>query len=190
MDDDFIDALSLEDDINTIEAEDIGIPSEIKVIAPDIPDVKLLHDIPQRIRLDAVDIPKIIQVRAEKPIPEVIEIKGTSIPKSIELDASNVPRAIKLDTSDLPSAIPLEVPKDFGIKLDASDVPETIQVVGIPDAIELKGEIPKEIIAKLEVPENIEIPLVYKGGPVPLELKMPKGESDENGPCFMLVPCE
>jgi hypothetical protein len=45
-----------------------------------------------------------------------------------------------------------------------------------------------EIIASLEIPENLEIPLVYKGPPIPVQFESTLGDN-ENQPCFTLVPC-
>jgi hypothetical protein len=82
----------------------------------------------------------------------------------------------------------LAVPIFPDIKIDASSIPETIKVTGIPESIEVK--IPSEIKAKLEIPENLEIPLVYKGGPVPIQFDSSNLFGAEDRPCFALVPCE
>ena len=68
-------------------------------------------------------------------------------------------------------------------------MPKTIEVTGIPESIEIKGQIPSEIFIK--APENLEVPLVYKGGPIPIQLDMKSlsNGSDEETPCFALVPC-
>jgi PKD repeat protein len=93
----------------TIETEEIGIPSEINIIAPEIPDIRVLHDIPAAIQVVAPKIPDIrvtgfegipkeIRVIADK-FPE-IAIDVTQIPKSIPLDASEIPTTIRLDASE------------------------------------------------------------------------------------------
>jgi hypothetical protein len=53
-----------EDDTLTAQAMDVqmeqlGITSEIIVKAPNIPDIRILHDIPAMIRLDVPEIPDI-----------------------------------------------------------------------------------------------------------------------------------
>jgi hypothetical protein len=73
------------------------------------------------------------------------------------------------------------------IRVDGSEIPDVIKVVGIPDVIEVK--MPSEIVAKLEVPENLEIPLVYKGGPVPIQFDTSNLLEGEERACFALVPC-
>jgi len=153
-----------------MDADSLGIPSEIPIIAPEIPDIKMIHDLPEKIAIES-NIPSVIKLESEQIIPNKITIEG-------------IPDPIKIDASDIPTAITLEVPEDLprSIKLDAS---------GIPDFIELRGNIPSEITAKLVVPENLEIPLVYKGGPVPIKLDTTSlvGENDDL-PCFALVPCK
>ena len=123
-------------------------------------------------------------------IPEEIRLIG-ELPSTISIDATGLPTSIKFDSTDLPSVIRLEVPTDFPTKItiDASAIPTEIKVVGIPDAIELKGNIPSEI--NIKIPENLEVPLVYKGDPIRIQMDL-KGLTGENGedlPCFALVPC-
>ena len=48
---------------------------------------------------------------------------------------------------------------------------------------------PEEIIAKLEIPDNLEVPLVYKGSPIPIQFDN-TNLGDGSGPCFTLVPCD
>ncbi len=72
----------------------------------------------------------------------------------------------------MPSSIKLDMPFPIPsvITLDASAIPTSIQVKGIPSTIEIKENIPREIIAKLQIPENLKIPIVYEGGPIPLDI--------------------
>jgi len=172
-----------------INPNSLGIPSEIKIIAPVFPEIRIKHDIPETLKLDVPKIPN-IQVELKDIIPTDIQIIGQdTIPRTIELNASNVPEAIKLDASEIPAALILEPASDFPekIQLDASGLPKEIPVTGIPDSIEVK--IPSEITARLEVPENIEVPLVYKGGPVPIEFGKSTLAGDGEAPCFQLIPC-
>lgn len=167
---------------------DIGnnfnIPSEINLIVPKIPDVKVIHDIPTAIEIISpkIPLPERISIVAESNIPSVIEIKGYDIPKTIILDASN-----------LPKSIPIEVPDNFpkSIKIDASDIPSVMHVIGIPQTIEIKG-IPEYL--ELKMPENPEVELVYKGSPIPLDVKVHLDissiASDElKKNCVAIVPC-
>jgi len=184
----------------SFDGNDLGIPSEIKIIAPvNLPHVQMVHDLPTEIKLRVPKIPDIKianhdkPIRIEgpiKPLPTQIRIKSdVNLPNTIELIADNVPKAIKLDASDVPLAIRLEMPAYFPsiIFLDASGIPATIQVTGVPKSIELLHNLPSYI--PLVVPENLEVPLVYKGSPIPIQLTMDNitGENGEN--CFALVPC-
>ena len=176
-DEDFIDGFENLDSVIKIEAETLGIPSKITVIAPDIPSkIEIEHSIPDKILLE---IPDIKFVGLESIPSEIKLISETTIPKTIMLDASAIPNFIKI-----------EIPDDFPrtIMLDASAIPTEIKVTGIPETIELIGNIPTEI--PLTIPENAEIPLVYKGGPVPLTFSPEIMEGlDDDTPCFALVPC-
>jgi hypothetical protein len=173
-----------------IQAEEVGIPSEITLKIPEIPDIKVLHDIPAIIRVESPKIPDIRIIAPDVPIPNEIRINSENVPSTIELLATNIPSSIKLETSNLPSSIKLEVPNVMPtIKIDASGIPEKIQVVGIPSAIELIGA-PSEI--KLVMPEKPEIELVYKGAPIDVKINLDVTKlTGENGeqPCFALVPC-
>jgi hypothetical protein len=167
--------------------ENAGIPSEIKIVAPNIPDVKLIHDLPSTIRLEVPEIPKEIFLRSDLP-KEISLVIADNFPRTIELVADNVPRSILLDASEIPPYIQIGVPVDFPkeIKLDASEIPKEIKVVGIPNYIELIG--PSEI--KLVVPE---VEMVYKGAGIPIDVKIELDVSKlvdtEGKNCVAIVPC-
>lgn len=186
LDRDFTFEDELDSSINVMY-ENAGIPSEIKLIAPNIPDVKLIHDLPSTIRLEVPEIPKEIFLRSELP-KEISLVLADNFPKTIELTADNVPRSILLDASEIPPYIQIGVPVDFPkeIKLDASDIPKEIKVVGIPNYIELIG--PSEI--KLVVPE---VEMVYKGASIPvdvkIELDVSKLVNSDGKNCVQIVPC-
>ena len=191
LDDDYTDEFDPDEPLQfQIDNSQIGIPSEIKVIAPKFPDINVVHDIPKSIFVNS-QIPNRIELYQSQPLLHAHEIKLLNehvIPKSIEIKAIDIPNSIKLDTDSLPNFISLAVPTFPDIRVDASEIPETIRVVGIPDSIEVK--IPSEITAKLEIPDNLEIPLVYKGGPVPIQFDSSNLFGGEDRPCFALVPCE
>jgi hypothetical protein len=173
----------------TAQSSALGIPSEIKIIPPDMPDIQIKHDLPTSINLNVPSIPDIRIIGPDKELPTEIRILG-GIPSTIQVQ-SDIPEVISIDASGLPDVIYLQPVKNFPTTLyvDASGIPNKIQVVGIPDIIELKHNLPDHIDLKL--PENLEIPLVYRGSPVQIELTMPSlvGSGDADQPCFMLVPC-
>ena len=186
MGEDFVDDLSDED--FDIEIGDIGIPSEIKIAVPKFPDIKVNHDIPEFINVNS-DLPKRIVLYQADPIPKEIRIVSESVmPSTINIDYSGMPDSIKVDASSIPGVImlkSLDIPEK--ILVDGSSIPDTIKVVGIPESIEVK--MPSEIVAKLQVPENLEIPLVYKGGPVPIQFDSSNLLGGDDQTCFALVPC-
>lgn len=185
LDDNFVDDFSTED--FDIEVGDLGIPSEIRVVAPKFPDIKINHDIPDFIELKS-DIPSKIVVYQADVMPKEIRVVADSIPDSIAINASSVPNSIAIDASSVPGVISLVAPDlPSVIKLDGSGIPDLIRVTGVPESIEVR--MPSEIVARLEVPENLEVPLVYRGDPVPI--KFDSSVISENGEqmCFALVPC-
>jgi hypothetical protein len=185
LDDNFTDDFNTED--FDIEINDLGIPSEIKIAVPKFPDIQVKHDIPNFIDIKS-DIPSRIVLYQADVLPREIRIVNESvIPEIIRLDSKDIPNAISLDASGIPGSISL-VPVDIPsvIRLDGSEIPDTIRVVGIPDSIEVK--MPSEIVARLELPENLEVPLVYKGGPIPIQFDN-SNLAGEDQACFALVPC-
>jgi len=170
---------------------DLGIPSEISLVAPEIPELKLIHNLPSSISLEVPAIPTIEAKWIGEPLPSEIRfVSDNLIPTTINLLATEIPAAIPIDATAIPTALRLEPASNFPteLKLNAEDMPTEVKVTGFPDSI--KVDIPSEIVAKLEVPENLEVPLVYKGGPIPIEFgKQTLMNSSGEGPCFQLVPC-
>jgi hypothetical protein len=173
-----------------IQSDDLGIPSEIIIKMPEIPDIRIIHDVPAMIRIDSPNFSDIRIIGPEVPLPTQININADNLPTTIDLVITNLPSSIKLDTFELPSSIKLEVPDSMPtIKIDASGIPERIQVVGIPSSIELTGA-PSEI--KLVMPDKPEIEMVYRGAPIDVKINLDISKlTGENGdqPCFALVPC-
>lgn len=173
-----------------VEYEAVGIPSEIKIAPPQFPDIKVVHDLPQEIKLTPVDVPREIALRLIEPLPKSISITH-DIPSMIELVGLEIPKVVKVE-HDLPEAIRLDVLGEIPsqITIDATGIPESIKLVGAPETIELKG--PESI--KLVLDDNIEVPLVYRQGPIELKVELDMQKimgTDENGenPCVMIVPC-
>ena len=168
----------------------LGIPNEISVIVPKFPTIKVEHNIPFKIAIEAPEIPNLSILGGEKIPTKIAVVQEIPIPMVITVE-SKLPTIITIDGSTLPGFISLSVPDNFPtmISIDASGIPKTIQVIGVPESIELKGNIPSEI--KVTIPDNLEIPLVYKGGPIPIKFdeKALLGENGEDLPCFAIVPC-
>jgi hypothetical protein len=186
-----------DDNIN-VNVEDIGIPTEIQVVAPNFPRmIRLEHDLPEKIDINEPYIPERIFIEGPaQPLPDRIEIVADfNIPDSIELTATNVPQTIELVGRSIPEVIRLDVPSNFpeSIKLDASDIPETIKVTGVPESITLIHDIPKEVF--LKAPEGLEIPIAWKGAPmdvnvkVDLDIQKLTGEDRQDVQCVAIVPC-
>lgn len=91
---------------------DLGLPHEIAVIVPKIPDIKVIHDlpksielksdIPRKIFLDTSDMPRTVFLEPAPNLPSFIQVIGmpatlpvTGIPKTIEI-IENIPRTIQL----------------------------------------------------------------------------------------------
>jgi hypothetical protein len=175
-----------------IEYSSVGIPSEITILPPEFEDINVVHDLPTELRL-LHDLPTEIRVvnSPEFQVPSIIQVVS-DLPKTIELIATDIPRSIEL-IGNIPTKIELigvkDIPKEITLK--AEGIPETIQVVGIPKTIELIFDAPG---IPLLIPDNLEIPLVFKGAPIEMKIEMPKEWSAPEGeegdyPCVMIVPC-
>ena len=97
-----------------VEYEPVGIPSEIKIVPPNMDDLKGI--IPEKIKIDASEV-KIPNIKIEGP--------DSPIPNYIRFDASEVPEAIDLVYKG--QEIPIKVETEVVIKLDA-DIPHRILV--------------------------------------------------------------
>src|SRR5690606_5986700 len=93
-----------------VEIADLGIPSEIKVVMPHIPDIRVIHDVPALIKVEMPKIPDIKIIGPDVPLPSEIRVVNAGIPQSIELVATKVPESIKLDATGVPRSIKLELP--------------------------------------------------------------------------------
>ena len=190
FDDEFRDGFSAQSE--TVTAGDLGIPTEIKLVVPTIPDIRVLHDIPLFIDVRAASIPTLIELRSATPIPAEIRVLH-NVPDVIELRATDVPRTIFLKNLDIPDFIELRMADDMPrkLQLELVGLRETIQLVGAPTAIQLVGNIPTQI--QLVMPEKPEVEMVYRGDPinVKVHLDMNKllGES-EDAQCVAIVPCQ
>lgn len=169
-----------------------NIPSEIELITK-LENIKVVHDIPSSIAIESPNIPEIIRILQEIPIPSEINIKH-DLPSEIRI-IGEIPSSIELNWSSN-GIIEIVKPHDFPseIFLNATSVPTEIQIVGFSSVIEIKGNIPSEIIARLTLPEGgIKIPLVFEGPPIPwapVPMKFdPTTPGSADAPCFALVPC-
>jgi hypothetical protein len=185
LDDNFVDDFNTDD--FEIEIGDLGIPSEIRDVAPSMPDIHVRHNIPSFIDIKS-DIPSRITVYQADVMPKEIKVTADSVPRVIAVDASAIPESIRIDAGGIPGFISLIAPDlPSVIRLEGYGIPESISVTGIPESIEVR--MPSEIVARLEVPENLEVPLVYRGGPVPVQFDSSSLAADGEQVCFALVPC-
>ena len=190
-----------------IEYETAGIPSEIRIIAPDLPDFKIdASDLPKTIKIETTDvhipdsirifgpetpIPDIIQIRGpETPLPEEIRfVKGDDIPTEIPLVFPKEPLTVVLEHK-----FTIEMPKPFPDKIfvDASGIPSTIQVVGMPETLQVLG-IPDFIPVRFPTPEEMpKMEIVYNGGPIKMQLEMSEMvavSEDGKTQCVTIMPC-
>jgi len=172
-----------------IDFEGVGIPSVISFTSPKFEDVYVRHDIPSFIDLRSPTGP--IKFEWSQPLPEKF-VLDHSLPESISLIGLSIPSAISVE-STIPSVIKLESNVNIPsvITFDASNMPTEISVVGIPESIELKHNLPS--IIQMVMPENPEIQMVYKGDPIELKVALDYkkfiGEDDDEQPCFAIIPC-
>ncbi len=189
LDDDFQDGFEVT--TQSVGSYDLGIPSEIRLVAPHIPDVRVIHDLPMFIDVRSVDLPTLIEVRSLTPIPQEIKLIH-NLPQAIELKATDIPTTIFLQNKDVPHFIELRMAEDMPTKLqlEVTGMPESIQLVGAPTTIELVGNIPTAI--QLVMPEKPEVEMVWKGDPIGVEVKLTMDKllgDNDNAQCVAIVPC-
>lgn len=176
-----------------VEYNSIGIPSEIKIVPPEFPQIKIQHDLPQEIRVvQGTDLDLNGTIRILPPdfsIPTEIQVVST-LPKSISL-VSDIPSVIKVE-HDIPNKIVIESITEIPDKIIVEhDIPDQIKVVGCPDTIELV--FPQESI-KLTIDKDLEVPMVYRGAPIEtvVKIEMPKewttNPDDGDLPRFHIIP--
>lgn len=181
-----------------VEYETVGIPEEIRIIPPDMPDIKVIaDDMPRSIKLDCSEahIPTDIKIHGpESPIPNSISLEGPDEidlvyrGKGIKLDASEV--TVKLDMEQkIPERILVEMPEP---------IPEKIIVESkIPDRIILEGpvsiplELPEDIAVPLKMPENPEVEMVWRGSPIDVRITLDEvlDRNADGRNCVMITPC-
>ncbi len=149
---DFQDGFGMVEDI-PVTLNDIGIPEEIRLVVPNIPDMKLIHDLPTELRL-VHDLPT--ELRLVHDLHKEIKLNADDVPKSIPVDASSMPKVILVEPApNFPTVIRLEL-----------DMPQSLQVTGFPKSIELVG--PSFI--QLVMPEDPVVRMVFDGAPLQLTL--------------------
>ena len=165
-----------------------GFPSEIKMLPPEIPNIRIEHDLPSEI---LVRSPVIDNIKFD--VPEFKDIKILPPETQLTIEAIGIPDVIRLEpTLPIPQRIELAVPVRIpeSITLDASGVPDVIRIEGLPEVIRLEHNLPSVI--KLEMPEKPEIELVYKGPPIPVQVQLDVQKlvgDAENLQCVAIVPC-
>jgi hypothetical protein len=169
-----------------VEYDISGFPSEVRMIPPDIPDVRIVHDLPSEV---FVRTPVFPDIKFE--IPEFRDIKILPPETQLTIEAIGIPDSIKLEsTVKIPERIELFVPVKIPEKITIEhNLPSVIRVEGLPDVIRLEHNLPTFI--ELKLPEKPEIELVYKGSPIPVQIQLDiqKLADDENYPCVALIPC-
>jgi len=184
----------------TVEYEPVGLPSEIRIIAPDMPKIMIdTSNMIDRIKIDSseVYIPDIKIYGPDSPIPTSIRLDGSELPEEFDLVYKGGPIPVQVNTevflkveSTLPERIILEIPRPIPEKI--------ILESNLPDKIILEGP----ISIPISMPENFGIPLlfpdkmpeievVYRGAPIELKITMDQiMQQNANGSCVMIVPCQ
>lgn len=185
-----------------VSYEPVGIPSEITVIMPDDPTVRLdassLDNKTIKIDATAINLPNSIQIYGpENPIPNSIVFDASDLVGAIE-QLRNLP-ALKLDTSDLKS-IKLEMEKDIPDRIIVEipkPIPDRIVVESnIPHTITLEGPVgiplilPEEFFLPVKFPDVMPS-IAVNVNPVEVKITMDEiiGKTEDGRQCVMIVPC-
>lgn len=188
-----------------VEYESVGIPEEIKIIAPDsFPAIDFnVGQIPKEIALilQGPQIPSDINVRLEKPIPSSITIDGMRIPDVVRVVNENVPETITVK-SDIPREIEFKgvdhIPTEIAVRLIEPfptsipvtwEGPDSLKVTGIPNTLEVTGF--PEGIPLLPPTSMPPVEMVYNGAPIELKINMDEvvNKTADRSNCVMITPC-
>jgi hypothetical protein len=181
-----------------VEYETVGIPEEIKIIPPEMPDVKIVaDDVPRSIKVDCTEanIPTDIKIHGpESPIPDSITFDGPE-----EIDLVYRGQGVKLDTTgatiklemekEIPTTILVEIPEPIPEKIVVeSTIPDKIVLEG-PESIPLI--LPEDISVPLTMPENPEVEMVWRGSPIEVKITMDEimDKQADGKNCVMITPC-
>ncbi len=186
-----------------VKYESVGIPEEIRIIPPKMPNIRIdTDDMPRSIKLDCTEanIPTDIVIHGpETPLPNSIRLNGDELPedidlvyrgKGIKLDTENV--SIKLEMEkEIPTRILVEIPDPIPEKiiLDASNVPDRI-ILEAPEGIPVI--VPEGIGIPLLVPDEMpEVEMVWRGSPIEVKITLDEVlDKDTSGKnCVMITPC-
>lgn len=178
----------------TVEYETVGLPSEIKILAPDLPDLKIdASDVPRsiKVQVEEATFPKEFKLVPDATLMEGIKLVGDITDEIRLVGVEAIPHKIEVEmVKEIPSVIRVEMVKP---------IPDEIWVKGIPDSIDVNMPTSIEVV----VPEGVGIPLllpeempkmelVYNGAPLEMKITMDKMiVSDEQGKtnCVMITPC-
>jgi hypothetical protein len=188
-----------------VEYESVGIPSEIKIILPDDPVVRLdASSLDKKsIKIDAtsVNLPKDIKIYGpESPIPNSIVFDASDLVESLKILSTMPP--IKLDASEIPKSIELKMDREIPNKIVVemlNPIPDRIFVESnIPNKIILEGPsgipllIPDNFFLPIKFPDKMpEIEMVYRGAPVELKITMDQiiDQTADGQNCVKIIPC-
>lgn len=177
------DMLGIGKDIQ-VEYDISGFPSEIKIIPPEIPDVRIVHDVPTEITVKFPEFPNL-----KFDVPEFRDVKILPPETQLTIEAVGIPRFITLESkTPIPDRIELyssvEIPEKIVLE---HDIPRVIRVEGLPDIIRVEHDIPSVI--RVEMPEKPEIELVYKGSPIPVQVQLDvqKALGDKDNPLHVAI---
>ena len=171
-----------------VQYEPVDLPSEIRLIAPEIPKVEFGEPPQIKVDINELKFPDIKITGPDEPIPVQLNFVGENIPDEIELVYKGEP--IKLETTKITIEMEKDIPDRITIdpiKIDASDIPKTITLEG--STIELL--VPENIGIPLIFPEKMpEVEMVYKGAPIEVKITMDEIMADaDRQNCVMITPC-
>jgi hypothetical protein len=110
---------------NDYEPGGLGIPSEIRLIVPTIPNIKAVN----------IDIPSVIRVEADGIPSRILVEPAANFPSTILLDASGIPESIKvvgipsvISVVGMPTQVQLVMPENPVVEMKFTGVPTTMKL--------------------------------------------------------------
>lgn len=185
-----------------VEYEPVGLPSEIRILPPDMPMIKFdTSNLIDTIKIDASEVkfPTNIFIHGpEQPIPSSIRLDGSELPEVIPIVFQGDAIPVKVETEilvkveniSIPDRIIVEMPKPIPERIIVeSNLVDTITLVG-PAGIPLL--IPENFGIPLLFPETMpKMEMVYHGAPIELKISLEEviDKTADGSNCVMITKC-
>ena len=124
-----------------------NLPEEIKITGQPIPDaivirgdipksIEVVHNLPNKIMLDATDVPRKILVEPAPNFPSVLRLEVTGMPQTLQV--TGIPKTIEI-IENIPRTIQLVMPENPEVLMKWNGVP--VELKPTPELEKLLGNL-------------------------------------------------